>query len=158
MASMFRVLPTFKGYTVDIRLKQFRKMIFGQMPEFINFDSPQGKLILDEYLESNWRHEMELMTEEIEKNFPPLYSTENKEPKDVKIIAKFFCPWNHWIWYATEYDPETGIFFGFVHGDFDEFGNFSLDELQSVRGPFSLGIERDMYFGDHTLADVIEKR
>ena len=39
---MFRELPTFKGYTVDTRLKQFRKMILGQMPEFIEFDSPKG--------------------------------------------------------------------------------------------------------------------
>jgi hypothetical protein len=101
---------------------------------------------------------MKLLTKEIEKNFPPLNSTENKEPKDVKIIAKFFCPWNHWTWYATEYDPETGIFFGYVHGDFDEFGNFSLHEFQSVQGPFGLGIERDLHFGEHTLAEVMEKR
>ena len=155
---MFRELPAFKGYTVDIRLKQFRKMTFGQMPEFIEFDSPKGKPILEEYLESNREAEMQLMTKELEKNFPPLNTTENNEPKDVKIIAKFFCPWNHWTWYATEYDAETGIFFGFVQGDFDEFGNFSLDELQSVQGPWGLGIERDLHFGEHTLAEVMEKR
>lgn len=101
---------------------------------------------------------MQLITQELEKNFPPLYSSEAKDPKDVRIIAKFFCPWNQWTWYATEYDPEEGIFFGFVHGDFDEFGNFSLNELQSVRGPFGLTIERDLHFGEHTLDEVIEKR
>ncbi len=101
---------------------------------------------------------MQLMTKELERNLPPLYSTENKEPQDVKIIAKFFCPWNHWTWYATEYDPETEIFFGFVRGDFDEFGKFSLNEMQSVKGPFGLTIERDLHFGEHTLAEVMEKR
>jgi hypothetical protein len=101
---------------------------------------------------------MQLMTPELVKNFPPLYSTQEKEPQEVKVIAKFFCPWNHWTWYATEYDLETGIFFGYVRGDFDEFGNFSLNEFQSVKGPFGLGIERDLHFGEHTLAEVMEKR
>ena len=155
---MFRELPTFKEYTVDTRLKQFRKMILGQMPEFIEFDSPKGKSILKKYLESNREAEMQLMTKELEKQFPPLNTTENNEPEDVKIIAKFFCPWSHWTWYATEFDTEAGIFFGFVRGDFDEFGNFSLSELQSVKGPFGLRIERDLHFGEHTLAEVMEKR
>lgn len=101
---------------------------------------------------------MQLMTKELEEQFPPLYSTEDKEPKDIKIIAKFFHPCNHWTWYATEYDPETRIFFGYVRGDFDEFGTFSLDELQSIRGPLGLGMERDLYFGEHTLDEVIKKQ
>lgn len=35
--------PTFKGYTIDLRLKQFRKTSIGGLPEFINFDSPEGE-------------------------------------------------------------------------------------------------------------------
>lgn len=101
---------------------------------------------------------MQLMTKELEQTFPALYSTEEKDPKEVKIIAKFFCPWNHWTWYATEYDLETGIFFGYVRGDFDESGPFSLEELESVKGPLGLTIERDLHFGEHTLAEVMEKR
>ena len=101
---------------------------------------------------------MKLMTKELEQSFPSIYSNEEKDPKDVLIIAKFFCPWGHWTWYATEYDPETGRFFGFVRGDFDELGYFSLQELESVRGPFGLGIERDLFFGVHTLAEAMEKR
>jgi len=45
-----------------------------------------------------------------------------------------------------------------VHGDFPELGYFSLSELQSVKGPLGLGIERDKFFGKHTLAEVTEKR
>ena len=101
---------------------------------------------------------MKLMTKELEQTFPSIYSNEEKDPKDVLIIAKFFCPWGNWTWYATEYDPETGRFFGFVRGDFDELGYFSLQELESVRGPFGLGIERDLFFGVHTLAEAMEKR
>jgi hypothetical protein len=39
-------LPTFKGYTVDTRLREFRKATFGEKLEFISFDSPEGKELL----------------------------------------------------------------------------------------------------------------
>jgi len=35
-------LPTFEGYTVDMRLREFRKMHPDDWPEFIRFDSPDG--------------------------------------------------------------------------------------------------------------------
>ena len=41
-----RKLKTFKGYTVDFRLQQFRKMEFGKRPEFIDFASPKGRALL----------------------------------------------------------------------------------------------------------------
>lgn len=41
-------LPTFRGYTVDKRLKQFRKVIRGCQIEFIDFDSEKGKKLLAE--------------------------------------------------------------------------------------------------------------
>lgn len=44
-----RKLPVFKGYTVDKRLQEFRKMEYGQRPEFIPFHSPQGQALLNEY-------------------------------------------------------------------------------------------------------------
>jgi hypothetical protein len=42
------VLPTYKGYTIDVRLKEFRRAVYGQILEFIPFDSPHGSQILDE--------------------------------------------------------------------------------------------------------------
>ena len=39
-------LPTFKGYTVDLRLREFRKVTLGEKIEFIPFDSPDGKELL----------------------------------------------------------------------------------------------------------------
>ncbi len=41
-----RVLKEFKGYTVDLRLKQFRKANFGEELEFIEFDSDEGQELL----------------------------------------------------------------------------------------------------------------
>jgi hypothetical protein len=47
---------------------------------------------------------------------------------------------------VTEYDPAQRLCFGFVIGLDHELGYFSLDELEAVRGPMGLPIERDLYF------------
>jgi hypothetical protein len=49
-----RKLPTFKGYTVDERLREFRKVEFEpeRRIEFIPFDSEQGRELLQEFEEA----------------------------------------------------------------------------------------------------------
>ena len=87
------------------------------------------------------------MTAELEKRFAKVGSQE--EIRDPVIVAKFFNPIGSGTWYATEYDPATKTFFGYVSifGDWnDEWGTFSLEELESYKGPFGLGIERDLYW------------
>ena len=42
--------------------------------------------------------------------------------------------------------PDTGECFGLVDGHEREFGYFSLPELESVKGPLGLPIERDRFF------------
>jgi hypothetical protein len=42
------ILPTFKGYTVDIKLKEFRRAIPDVTLEFIPFNSPKGEKMLEE--------------------------------------------------------------------------------------------------------------
>lgn len=100
---------------------------------------------------------MKLLTPKLEKKFPPLGATDDKDPRRVKIIAKFFDPCSQWTWYVTEYDPVRRVFFGLVRGIVCELGYFSLDELQEVKGALGLGLERDLHFGKHTLAEVMEK-
>jgi hypothetical protein len=95
-----------------------------------------------------------LITKELRAKFPPLYANDGKDPSAVPVIAKFFTPTSSWTWYATEFDGEDR-FFGLVAGLEKEFGYFSLAELESVRGPFGVGVERDKYFGSATLADVL---
>jgi len=41
-----RKLKEFRGYTVDLRLQQFRKIPLDKLPEFIEFNSPKGKKLL----------------------------------------------------------------------------------------------------------------
>ena len=39
-------LPEFNGYTIDFRLSEFRKVIYGKSIEFIPFESRKGKKLL----------------------------------------------------------------------------------------------------------------
>ena len=43
-----RKLKTFNGFTVDLRLQQFRKVPYGKLPEFIDFVSPKGQELLSQ--------------------------------------------------------------------------------------------------------------
>lgn len=105
---------------------------------------------------------MKLLTKEIEKLLPKLYSQDGKNPANVKIVVKFFAPWTNWTWYVTEGErQENGdwLFFGLTRGDFNELGYFTLRQLQEVKGAWGLKIERDMHFGyNHTLAEAQESQ
>lgn len=48
-----RALPTFKGYTVDVRLQQFRRLTLGEAGEFIDFKSEKGDQLLAEWIKSD---------------------------------------------------------------------------------------------------------
>lgn len=90
---------------------------------------------------------MKLLTKELLDKFAQTGSQEGQ--KDPLIIAKFFNPVGAGTWYATEYNPQTKTFFGFVsifNDNNDEWGYFSLEELESYQGRLGLGIERDIYF------------
>lgn len=95
---------------------------------------------------------MKLLTKEIADAFKKTGSQDGKMG-DAVCIAKFFDPTGSWTWYATEFDGKD-TFFGIVDGFELEWGDFSLSELQSVRGRLGLGIERDMYFGMPKLNDI----
>jgi hypothetical protein len=61
-------------------------------------------------------------------------------------------------WYATEYDSENKLFFGYVSifgGIEDEWGYFSLTELESYESPYGTGIERDLYWTEKKASSVI---
>lgn len=98
---------------------------------------------------------MKLLTKELLKRFAEVGRQENAS--DPKVVAKFFNPTGAGTWYATKYNPETREFFGFVSifGDWnDEWGYFSLAELEQYRGKFGLGIERDLHFGEKLMSQV----
>jgi len=107
---------------------------------------------------------MELLTKELKKQLPPLYSQETV--KDPMVICKFFHPLSSMAWYAIEGSPVDAdgyydtdkkkvdfLFFGWVYSTSPEPGYFSLNEMQGVqvRG---LGIERDLDFIPKRLSEV----
>ncbi len=96
---------------------------------------------------------MKLLTKELQERFHQLGSQEGKGD-DAIVVAKFFCPWNQWTWLCLEFDPTDRIFFGLVRGHEIEFGSFSLDELESARGPAGLRIERDLHWKERPIGEV----
>ena len=100
---------------------------------------------------------MKLLTKELREKFPSLYSTDDKDPKNILVIAKFFNPAGSGTWYATEYDGKD-TFFGLANIHVPELGYFSLSELESLRlGPGGwLTIERDLYIGEITLEKAMQ--
>jgi DUF2958 family protein len=100
---------------------------------------------------------MQLLTEELRASLPPLYSQDgNSNPT---VHAKFFTPDSSWTWFITGGSPEEDdfIFFGYVIGLEEEWGYASLAELESVRGPLKLPIERDLYFRPGPWSEVIAR-
>ena len=103
---------------------------------------------------------MKLLTKELEARFKEVGSQEEKTTEETLVIAKFFNPAGAGYWFATEYNPEDKLFFGYVSlfGDYnDELGYFTLQELEDYRGQFGLGIERDLHFSETKLSDIIKQ-
>ena len=98
------------------------------------------------------------MTEEMKSRLPPLYSFESTAPEHTPVFCKFFTPDSSWTWYVTEgEEQEDGgwLLFGLIDEHGKELGYFSLNELQSIKGPCGLEIERDMHFNSKMLAEVL---
>ena len=89
------------------------------------------------------------MTKAIESSLP-----RRNDSKDAKAVVKYFTPDANWTWYASEYDPEAKQFFGLVDGFERELGYFNLEELEQLRGPFGLPVERDLHFRPTLLSEL----
>lgn len=104
---------------------------------------------------------MKLLTQEIRKKLPPLYAQEDKGGKAI-VHMKLFTPDGSFTWYITEGSPITDDsgkevdfhFFGLVDGLEKELGYVALSELESVRGPLGLPIERDLWWEPKTLQEI----
>ena len=94
-----------------------------------------------------------LLTKELREQLPELYATESTAMAEKVAVAKFFTPHSNWTWYAVEFDGKD-TFFGYVQGFENEFGYFSLSELEEARGPLGLRIERDLYFEPTPLVEI----
>ncbi|MHC5163665.1 MAG: DUF2958 domain-containing protein [Planctomycetota bacterium] len=104
---------------------------------------------------------MKLLPQEIRQALPALRSQDGKGGK-AEVYVKFFTPDSNWTWYSVEGEAvidESGQeldfqFFGLVEGFEKELGYFNLSELEEVRGPLGLPIERDLYWTGKTLEQI----
>ena len=103
---------------------------------------------------------MKILTKELLKEFEKQGDTSHQKSSKRKVIAKFFNPIGSGAWYAVDYIPETGIFFGFISlfSDSGKKGYFSIQKLNEDLRPFGLGAERDLHFkpGSYTLKQLID--
>lgn len=104
---------------------------------------------------------MKLLPYKIRERLPSLGGQDDKGGKAV-AYAKFFTPDSSFTWLITEgfpvrdkdNEPVDYILFGLVEGQCKELGYFRLSELETVRGPMGLPIERDLYWKPKTLEEI----
>lgn len=102
---------------------------------------------------------MKLMTKEIEKKFEkfPLYSQDGKG-QEAEVVVKYFCPWNASTWLITEGEKQENgdwLLFGYCYICCWEWGDVLLSQLQECKGPFGLGIERDLHCEGKKVKDLV---
>lgn len=115
---------------------------------------------------------MKLLTDDLEARFGeyPFYSQDGKG-EEAEVVCKFFNPYGLGTWYVLEAEKQADgdyLFFGYVESplspDFDEYGYFSLGELEVLKIPIRINgeiiaygsIERDLYMGDLKMGDILK--
>ena len=66
--------------------------------------------------------------------------------KEFKAVVKLFNPTGIGTWYLSELNPDTNIAFGLSCLHEKELGDVSLEEMQELKLPLGLSIEKDRYF------------
>lgn len=111
---------------------------------------------------------MKLITKKLEQRFAEVDKQNNTD--NPIVIAKFFDPVGSATWYATEYDKETNVCYGYVTGmAYDEWGTFSVTELEEIKRPLKLqmdnqiltgavSIERDIHFKETRFNDLFKNK
>ena len=101
---------------------------------------------------------MQLITKELEELIPKMYSDENTKLEEKVVYAKLFTPDSNWTWWILEYDKTEKICFAMVHGLENELGYVSITELEEVKGPMGLKVERDLHFTPTKYSEIEELR
>ena len=96
-----------------------------------------------------------LISEDLLSNIPDLYETERAINPICQV--KLFTPDSQWTWYIIEFSKEDkSTCYGYIKGFESELGYFSLQELESIKGPLGLAVERDLSFSP-TALEIIRK-
>ncbi len=95
---------------------------------------------------------MNILLHEAVKNLPALYSQEHVD--DPMVPCRFSHPFLDWYWYPYEFDPQQGLFFGFVRGFEGELGYFSVAEFKDVEEQTGVSFVVDPTFTPMPLSEV----
>lgn len=98
---------------------------------------------------------MKMMTKKLAKKIPPLRATEFEE--NPMVVAHYFNPTGIGDWYVLEgeqRDDGDWLFFGLVNLFEKEYGYFTLKEIEGVKLPFGMKIERDLYWTPVNVSEV----
>jgi len=116
---------------------------------------------------------MKLLTKEIMNKMP--LPDDVEDGNNAPIVVKFFGGGSYTLYVVAAYALIDGnavklseinnreyddiYFYGYVTGlQFDEWGYTTLNQLKEIKfPPFGLGIERDMYFGNHTVNEILTR-
>ena len=75
---------------------------------------------------------------------PNLYKTQ--EEANPICHVKLFTPDSSWSWYIIELSQDKNTCFGYAVGHEAELGYFTLSEIEKIKGPLGLLVERDIHF------------
>jgi hypothetical protein len=97
----------------------------------------------------------EILLDDVRATVPPLHSQEGI--RDPIVHLKFAG--SGWIWYVTEGSPvdDDFIFFGFVIGPEEEWGEFSLSELTACARS-GVPITRDVHFKPKRFSQIMSRK
>ncbi len=92
---------------------------------------------------------MKLLTKEIEEKFKkyPLGSQDGKGG-NAEVLVKYFNPCGSGTWLITEAEKQENgdyLLYGYCHIFEWEWGTVMLSELENLKLPFGLKVERDLY-------------
>lgn len=96
---------------------------------------------------------MKLLTAELKKKLTKA-GYDNETP-----ICKLFTPWGKATWLIT--GMEDGILYGYADLNMDccEWGGIAtIEEMESIRGPLNMKIERDLYWTPKEGVNYLELR
>ena len=85
---------------------------------------------------------MIVLAPEVARVLPPLRSQQHLGPEAIAHV-RFCAPWLRWRWYASEFNPVLGVFYGVVVIFGRAHDYFTVDALETIRSRSGRPVEFD---------------
>lgn len=94
----------------------------------------------------------DLIPKDLLGTIPKLYETEDID--DPICHIKLFTPDANFTWYIIEVSIDKDHCYGYTKGFENELGYFSLKEIEDIKGPLGLSVEKDSSFKPTKLSEI----